>query len=1480
MKKTTLISAAIISILAAVSCSRNYLEESIDIETPDVTTTISATILSTKTYIGAKDGDSYPNYWKEGDKISVNGVTSDALGSEADGKASADFTFSGAISTPYHAAYPASAVSGYNAGTATLTIPTVQNYVAGSYDPEAFVMFGTSNNAASVALSACVSVFHLSLTGSASISSVRLIGQNGAALSGSYTTDFSDVTPVTVSKEVEMTAASPVALPADFFICIPAGLTGKFGVQVFDNVGGSMRKVANIGSATLAAGQMYTIDLAYSGSYNPVITAEGITSSTAVICWGNSPDATYTIGVYSDSGCTSLVNSYTVDGGNACWGGNSPRFCISGLDADTTYYVKVTNDDQSADSNILPVTTAAFDIVEVSNTDAVVDDVILAEDFGELRWDSELIGRGVGYFATSQSSFANSEVSQFLPIDTNSEKVLGAQTTALGASRLAHWAQGANNNLYIHPGYIKLVGSKKVTHIVTPALDNIPDGKLATIDVEVTASPYFSESSAAFCTTSAVVAVQTGSLNELTDETKTNTLDLTTNKQDITLDAASAWKTYKVTLTNVVKGNRIAFGAADGVSGNDARMLLNDIKITIKALDDPLPLTITTTLKSVSSSTAAFTWTYGGDAADDIVKPYTASLYSDSACTSLVVSHEFEASASCWDGKSPCFSFGGLAPSTTYWLVVEDTENGTVADAVSATTDDFTPVDATTVSNAAVGDVILAEDFSEIGWGPDILGVAAGFEPSTKAVGAPSGANPSGSFIKYNSTADRFFGSGVDLGDSRLSKGWGFFGNSSVYLDNGYSRVGASGGRTHLVTPALSGIPAGKVATLDVTITATKYDSSIDISVFTEKGLTMNSQTTTSEANYRKYTGASLNASKARSFGITTKNNWQTKTARISNVDSECQLLIGSLENYVDPGDSKAKNRFYISDVTVTIVSLKDIGAVDQVIEISDFDTFKGFLNACEPGKTIQGNVTADITLTSEQVADIDALYPVAEFDGIVSGNGHTITGLTKPLFDEFSGTASNLTLNSTLNITDAQNKVGIFAKSAINATLTGCVSKGSITHASATDIDGDLIIGGLIGSVSGSTLTACHNLANVTNTTTATDYVKMGGLIGVADGANTLTGTVSEFNYNKSVILENSASSKVAVGGVCGYTFGAPSDFAYAQDQIPDGDDVDDIVIKDNTRDKVYVGGIIGMSATTSSFDYSSNVDADVCVYDLTMSATGQVFAGGIIGGWTESGTQTITGCSNSGWVYTKRHADGDSYYDDIGVGDTATPLWSCFGGIAGMGSGTSEGLNGGVATITGKTFTNCTMSGRILIYCKVRCCIGGVVAYTENDPVGCVCTGNIRLYKKGGIGTVGDNYHRQICGGVVGYFNGSSATNLKYQGTLNSNASSPFAYTGGIIGYLHTSSVEFNNCRVGGSVRAAGSGQGRNAVMCHNNTNTVSITFTDCLIKKGTISYATGSKVTIDADSAVTEGQCMSGGASNYTIEGGVLPTVADSI
>ena len=1028
MKKIFLLSAAVLGILVTASCSKEYAGAD------SVTTIISASIAQSRTALGEKDGASWPNYWKAGDQISVNGVVSEALGAEADGNASASFSFSGAIGTPYYAAYPAAAVSNYSDGFATLTLPRSQAYVEGSYDPAAFLMSGTSSEAGTVVLSPCVGVFHLSLSGTGSISKVRLTGADDAALSGDFLTDFeADFSPSVVYNTIEMAPAAAVALPADFFICVPAGLSGNVQVEVFDADGGSMTKTATLKSA-LTAGKMYSPGtLAYTPSYDIAITAEGITSSTAVICWDNAPAPAYTISVYADADCGTLVNSYAVPADDACWSGESPRFCISGLSAGETYFVKVTNVAKGVDSNVLPVTMADFEIVEVSSTPAEEGDVLLAEDFSELCWDCDMIGQGAGFFPESMDYFGNTENPEFKAVSTSNEKVIGNQSTALILSRLQHWAQGANNTLYIHPGYVKLVGSSKPTHIVTPALDNIPAGKYATLSVELTASRYYSASSGVYETEKAIVAVQpAGDYNEIGAESNKNTLDLESNIANITLPAEASWNTFTVTLSGVCKGDRLAFGAHKSAEKNTARMNLSDIKVTLLSLEDAGDLIASA--KGVSTSTATFSWThYGWTAAEDIAKPYTAALYRDAACTDLVVSYNFAAEEECWVEKTPCFVFGGLNPGTEYWFQVTDTESGVVSTPVSATTEAFTVVDATTVTNAAVGDVILAEDFSEIGAGPDETAAAAGFVPSSKVLPfVPSGVSPVGVFkpymVGYDPFGDRIFGAGWDLGSSRLSKGWGFFGGSSCYYGAGYLRLATSSGRTHIVTPALSGIPAGKIATIEVTVTACKYESSAnDVAVFVEKGLEMNETDDPSSGSYKKYTGASLDL--AYGLGITSVKEWETESVTISGVDADCQLVIGSLD------DISKKNRFYLSDVMVTILSLEEPGLEASVKSVSSSSAAFTWTYGSSAAEDIAKPYTyalyrdaacTDLVVSFESTADADRWYgktPCFVFGGLQPATQYwfkvTDTENGK-VSDPVSATTEAFTVVDATTVTDA----------------------------------------------------------------------------------------------------------------------------------------------------------------------------------------------------------------------------------------------------------------------------------------------------------------------------------------------------------------------------------------------------------------------------------------------------------------------------
>ncbi|MBR4821848.1 MAG: calcineurin-like phosphoesterase C-terminal domain-containing protein [Bacteroidales bacterium] len=331
---------------------------------------------------------------------------------------------------------------------------------------------------------------------------------------------------------------------------------------------------------------------------------------------------------------------------------------------------------------------------------------------------------------------------------------------------------------------------------------------------------------------------------------------------------------------------------------------------------------------TANSSNLVFGWTTGGTAAEDAEVPYKLELFKDAACSDLQVSFEIPADHSCWDGKDLRFTFGSLQPATKYWFKVTNMQNGDVSDPVEGTTENFTVVDPSTVKDAAVGDVILAEDFSEIGWGADMLANAAGFIPSGKPLDLLSGnyTTDDGNFLDYDNTSGRIYGETRVTSDKRLYN-WGFFGNSSVYSYAGYLRVGSSssGARTHIVSPALSGIPEGMTATVDVTVTSSVYNSGADVAVFVNdhSSLTLvlapdqkESTNPKFSSSGGKYTGASLSDGYPLDTDV---KSWTTKTIRIEGVNSNSCLIIGSYEN-ID-----TKNRFFLSDVKVQIVSLEGV---------------------------------------------------------------------------------------------------------------------------------------------------------------------------------------------------------------------------------------------------------------------------------------------------------------------------------------------------------------------------------------------------------------------------------------------------------------------------------------------------------------------------------------------------------------------------
>lgn len=260
------------AVIAALLCSSCESEVPTD-DTPEIpedpkeeetAVSITAVIPATRTTLGPKEGNAYPNYWTEGDAISVNGISSSPLVDVPEGSTGATFQFEG-VSAPYYAAYPASAVSGYSPGSAKLTIPAEQKWVSGSYDPAAFVMLGSSEDGL-IHFVSQAAIIKISTESEARIVSVSLTSLGGLPLSGSFSTDFSTLTPSGQNGST-ITVRCPGGAPggSNWYIVIPASDFSESGIMVVltDSEGGTMTRTSMPAKAC-EAGVIYASSLVYS----------------------------------------------------------------------------------------------------------------------------------------------------------------------------------------------------------------------------------------------------------------------------------------------------------------------------------------------------------------------------------------------------------------------------------------------------------------------------------------------------------------------------------------------------------------------------------------------------------------------------------------------------------------------------------------------------------------------------------------------------------------------------------------------------------------------------------------------------------------------------------------------------------------------------------------------------------------------------------------------------------------------------------------------------------------------------------------------------------------------------------------------------------------------------------------------------------------------------------------------------------------
>ncbi|MCL2341996.1 MAG: DUF5011 domain-containing protein [Firmicutes bacterium] len=233
------------------------------------------------------------------------------------------------------------------------------------------------------------------------------------------------------------------------------------------------------------------------------------------------------------------------------------------------------------------------------------------------------------------------------------------------------------------------------------------------------------------------------------------------------------------------------------------------------------------------------------------------------------------------------------------------------------------------------------------------------------------------------------------------------------------------------------------------------------------------------------------------------------------------------------------------------------------------------------------------------------------DLSGFSSGVGWTPIGVAAtPFVGTFDGNnhvISNLTITNTA-LTD----VGLFGVSKGVIKNVGIDSSGVVKSTTAT-----ARVGGLVGTVTGGSITNCYSNATVSNTTGTDSVAGTGGLIGTINGGTAAAPVIISKSHSGGTV-----SGFQDVGGFIGDTASTPTTITVNIDQCYAAGNVTLI-----TGAGYQVGGFIGRSnlATTITNCYAWG--------DVTSNGTGIHDRTGGFAGWVQD-TTDIRDCYASGGV------------------------------------------------------------------------------------------------------------------------------------------------------------------------------------------------------------------------------------------------------
>lgn len=337
-------------------------------------------------------------------------------------------------------------------------------------------------------------------------------------------------------------------------------------------------------------------------------TACEMTSSTASFTWtcGESvaDDIARNYKLYLYDSADNKVVIHTINANNAeddityrgdVWKNIQPKFAFTGLNPNTDYYFVVEDTATQMKSNKVAGKTSDFQFVTVPEAEVGVGDVILAEDFGGLN-GPETVSQAAG--ATKYSSLAalTGELVETNTLDGSTADNMvqyydwssdakggiiynGINQDWLDDSRLQDWGCYKNTAfaVYAHGGHLKIGTSSNTASLVTPRLTAIPQGKSATLEVEVTMARHSDHTDP--------LTMAVSSINADFDNKKAiaNTVNFKKTSETIELANKNVWQKYTFTINDVDANDRLVIGPSEYKNGKSI-YFVSDVVVTVTDL--------------------------------------------------------------------------------------------------------------------------------------------------------------------------------------------------------------------------------------------------------------------------------------------------------------------------------------------------------------------------------------------------------------------------------------------------------------------------------------------------------------------------------------------------------------------------------------------------------------------------------------------------------------------------------------------------------------------------------------------------------------------------------------------------------------------------------------------------------------------------------------------------------------------------------